>query len=92
MRYEPSEADLEYLRRVRSTRYNKEGLSKDGNFAILATFPIEVNIEMINLHGNNWIDKPGVLTDFLSKNPQYKVGQPEGGFANFGKVEVADRA
>jgi len=67
--------DLAYIKAFRDTRLKKDALSKDGDFAIVATFPVEVNLQMVNEHGPHWADKPGVLADFLAKNPQYRVGK-----------------
>lgn len=75
-RFIPNEDDLEYLKTFRKGLYNKEGKSKGGTFAVVASFPMEVNIFMTNLHGNGWVDKPGVLQEFLQKNPHYRVGSP----------------
>ena len=66
--------DLDYIKAFRDTRLKKDALSKNGDFRIAATFPIEVNLQMVNKHGPHWADKPGVLADFLTKNPQYRVG------------------
>ena len=75
----PNQDTLEYLKTFRKGLYNKEGKSKGGAFAVVATFPIEVHVQMTNLHGNGWIDKPGVLAEFLQKNPHYRQGKPMDG-------------
>jgi hypothetical protein len=73
--------------------YNKEGKSKCGAMAVVASFPIEVHIQMTNLHGNGWIDKPGVLQDFLQKNPQFRVGSPMSGLqGGLGTIEIEQGA
>lgn len=85
----PDQDTLHYLKTFRSGLYNKEGKSKGGDFAVVASFPMEVHVHMTNLHGNNWVDKPGVLQDFLQKNPQYRIGKPMIGLqGGLGKIDA----
>jgi hypothetical protein len=89
LKYKPSEEDIEYLKRLRN--FSPTGLSNNDSFAVMATFPLEENIKMTNLHGPHWADKPGVLQDFMRKNPQYCIANSEG-LEKFGrtlgKIEV----
>lgn len=88
----PSQDTLEYLKAFRKGLYNKEGKSKGGDFAVVASFPEMVHVQMTNLHGAGWVDKPGVLTEFLQNNPQYRVGQPMTGLrGGMGKIEVGGK-
>ena len=75
-KYVPSVDDLAYLNEFRKGLYNKEGKSKGGEFAVVASFPEAVHVQMTNLHGPGWVDKPGILQDFLQKNPHYRIGKP----------------
>jgi len=92
-KYVPDEIELKYLSDLRKSR--PTGLSKDNSFVVAATFPIEEHIKMTNIHGPHWADKPGVLADFMRKNPQYCVGNAEGmeKFAHVdGPIEVKSNA
>jgi hypothetical protein len=90
--YIPTQENLEYLRSFRKGLYNREGKSKGGTFAIVASFPEAVHIDMTNKHGAGWFDKPGILTEFLQKNPCYRIGQPQGGFDGAERIEVKENA
>jgi hypothetical protein len=75
IKYEPNERELEYIREVRNTRFDKvEGMSQGGEFAIIASFPESVNLEMISKHGAHWEKNDALLADFLRKNPYYRIG------------------
>lgn len=77
-KYVPNQGMIEYLKSLRKNLFNKEGRSKTNSFSVVAQFPIEVHLEMTKIHGPHWTDKPGVLADFLAKNPHYRMGNPMG--------------
>jgi len=85
----PSAEDLQYLKTFRKGLYNKEGKSKGGTFAVVASFPEAEHIQMTNLHGNGWVDKPGVLQEFLQQNPHFRIGSPMSGLqGGLGSIEI----
>jgi hypothetical protein len=84
----PSQAQLAYLDAFRSALFNKEGKSRNKDFAVVASFDVSVNVEMTNKYGPAWYDKPGVLEEFLRQNPQYRIGQPMDGLRGLGKITV----
>lgn len=75
-KYHPDEKIKAYLNALRKST-NYQGISKEGGMAILATFPFEVNVEMINKYGPGWEKNEGVLVDFMRNNPQYVIGRPD---------------
>jgi hypothetical protein len=79
-KYIPDEAEKAYLHAFKDSMLNRLGKSKDGSFAVVASFPIEVHVDMTNKYGPHWVDKPGVLQDFLAKNPHYRMGTVGLGF------------
>jgi len=90
-RYEPSQEHLDFIKKRRETKFNREGKSKSGEVAEVARFPIEIHLEMSRLYGNDWVNKPGILPEFLQKNPHYRIGTPMDGLAAMGQI-VAKQA
>ena len=88
MKYVPNEEDLHFLKTVRSHLMNREGKSGQKMMAEVARFPMEVHMEMSRIHGPGWVDKPGVLQQFLRENPQYQMGKPMSGLADLGTIDV----
>ena len=89
----PDEGTLNYLKTFRKGLYNREGKSKGGEFAVVATFPEAVHIAMTNMYGNGWYDKPGILQEFIRNNPQFAMGKPMTGLkGGLGTLEMGGNA
>jgi hypothetical protein len=88
-KYVPTQEHLDYLHKFKSL--NPAGMSKGNSFTVMCSFPMEVHVKMTNLHGPHWADKPGVLQEFMRKNPQYCMANSKG-LEKFdkvlGKIEV----
>lgn len=77
-RYTPSQDDVDYLKSLRNNLFNRQGKSKTQGLAVIATFPLEVHLEMSKLHGPRWQEDAAILDKFLKQNPMYCMGKPEG--------------